>query len=163
LNDEDLDDLRRRIRNAVRAVGRRPSRGAIRWFDRVFASWQSEEIQKVVAHLPAAKEDKVLGVAMMYNKLQAQRTKRDLHLQAQRTHEKRVATLQRKLAPRNEWIRSTYGQAMKMKNGKPYPVEQFRMDLEFGRVKIPRGFGALLRPHRKLISRERLRQIIEVS
>jgi hypothetical protein len=62
--------LRQMVRKALRAMGtRRLSTEATRLFDDVLGPWESESIQKVVAHLTAKQEDLVFGVALEYNRI----------------------------------------------------------------------------------------------
>ena len=65
-------ELRKRVKNAIRALERSPSAAAPRMFDDIFGPWQSDEsIQKVCGAWPSRRENEALGLALRYSKSRA--------------------------------------------------------------------------------------------
>jgi hypothetical protein len=139
--------LRQMVRNALRAMGtRRLSTEATRLFDDILGPWESESIQKVVAHLTAKEEDLVLGVALEYSKITTKLAAKNRGGKGGKKKPDRAA--------RDRWICERY-RAAKTNNPK-YSWECLRMDL-----KKSRKFVKELRRDGEFIGAEALRRIVK--
>jgi hypothetical protein len=145
-------ELRKMVSRAIRAMGRAPDAEAKRLFDHILAPWQSTSIQKAVAHLPAADENRLLAIALEYRNESRSRVMRDKQRGSARKRS-------RNLAPRDLWIREQFDQ--RKHRHRSYSRARFWRDLDLGVLTIPRKFRGQLRPNGRLISAERLREIIK--
>jgi hypothetical protein len=147
-------DLRRRIRSAARELSRAIEKGprteATRLYDQISGPWQSESIQKMVAHLPASEEDRLLSIALLYHEESLSR------VMSERAKRPRPEVLG-KNAKRDQWIREQYRQ--RKSRDRSYSVARFCRDLHLGRIKIPTDLTAQRQPSD--LSDERVRKIIK--
>jgi hypothetical protein len=155
LTKEQLADVRRRIRNGAREMSRAIKEGssseARRLYDRIFGPLESESIQRMVAHLPAAEENRMVAFALEWGRENLSRVMSD---RARRPRPNR------KFEKRNNWFREQYDQRESKYSN--YSYARFCSDLDLHRIKIPPDLEAQIKPNGKRLSDQRIGEIIRV-
>jgi hypothetical protein len=147
LTKEQLADVHRRIRNGARELSRAIKKGARsearRLYDRIFGPLESESIQRMVAHLPAAEEDRMVAFALEWGRESLSRVMSD---RARRPRPNR----REKFAKRNDWLREQYYR--RQSSDSSYSVARFCTDLDHDRIRIPTDLKAQIKPNDELLS-----------
>jgi hypothetical protein len=180
------------VRRGIRAIGRAPSAEANRLFDKFFGDWESESVKKVIAGWTAAEEDREMGVWRSESEKVVAHLPAELRalvLAAALKQSKRIRRLVRvqdakigaakkreECLERDRFICEQW--AVKRNVNRRYSVRQFRKDLltawKFRHsrqpllpgtspIQVPSHLWKSLRPRRKLLLEQSLRNIIDAG
>ena len=146
--------LRKRIRDAVRALGRPLTVEEADFKDSILGPLQSESIQSLVTDLPMHEEEVRLGFALEYRKLSQSR-------EMKRRQLKSAARRHQNLAARDSWVREHFAQ--RKNRNRNYSLGAFHRDLDSGAIPIPRKFARSLKRNGKLVTLTSLTNIIDAG